>query len=78
MIHCVHSKCAHSQSHMIYDVRLTQHNEEIARMSPDPFPLLRAGSGDETNSAEAVKAPRKGEDSVYMFMKYIRIYHDIM
>ena len=27
---------------------LIQHNQEIAQLSPDPFPLLRAGSGDET------------------------------
>ena len=27
---------------------LIQHNQEIAQLSPDPFPLLRVGSGDET------------------------------
>ena len=27
---------------------LIEHNQEIAQLSPDPFPLLRAGSGDET------------------------------
>ena len=39
MIHRVRSKCAHSQSHMIYDVKLTQHIQEIAQLSPDPFPF---------------------------------------
>ena len=24
---------------MIYDVKLTQHNQEIAQLSPDPFPF---------------------------------------
>ena len=27
---------------------LIQHNQEIAQLSPDPFPLLRVGSGNET------------------------------
>ena len=27
---------------------LIQINQEIAQLSPDPFPLLRAGSGNET------------------------------
>ena len=30
---------------------LIQHNQEIVQLSPDPFPLLRAGSGDETTYA---------------------------
>ena len=29
---------------------MIQHNQEIAQLSPDPFPLLRAGSGDKTNA----------------------------
>ena len=28
---------------------LNQHNQETARMSPDPFPSLWVGSGDETS-----------------------------
>ena len=39
MIHRVRSKCAHFQSHMIYDVELTQHNQQIAQFSPDTFPF---------------------------------------
>ena len=27
---------------------MIQHNQEIAQLSPDPFPVLRVGSGDET------------------------------
>ena len=37
---------------------LIQHNQEIALdMSPDPFPLLRAGSGDETTPSQAFAPP---------------------
>ena len=32
---------------------MIQHNQEIAQLSPDPFPPLRAGSGDETNGGKA-------------------------
>ena len=33
---------------------LIQHNQEIAQLSLDPFPLLRAGSGDETTLLAAI------------------------
>ena len=36
MIHCVHCQCAHAKSHMIDDVKLTQHNQGIAQLSLDP------------------------------------------
>ena len=42
----------------MYDVRLTKHNQEIARMSPDPFPLLRAGSRDETRCTHGIRNVR--------------------
>ena len=35
---------------------MIQHNQEIAQLSPDPFPLLRVGSGDETNTAFTLDA----------------------
>ena len=38
---------------------LIQHNQEIAQLSPDPFPLLRAGSGDETTAVRARRNPRR-------------------
>ena len=31
---------------------LTQHNQENAQLSPDPFPRERVGSGDETHTEE--------------------------
>ena len=36
---------------------MTQHNQEITQMSPDPFPLERAGSGHETTAASACLIP---------------------
>ena len=36
---------------------LTQHNQEIAQWSPDPFPRERVGSGHETTISIAGKAP---------------------
>ena len=42
---------------------LIQHNQEIAQLSPDPFPLLRAGSGDETTPRWAIS---RSYDSIAM------------
>ena len=36
-------------SHMSNGILLTQHNQEIAQWSPDPFPRERVGSGHETS-----------------------------
>ena len=43
---------------------LIQHNQEIAQLSPDPFPLLRAGSGDETICARESERGVCGMDVV--------------
>ena len=52
---------------------LIQHNQEIAQLSPDPFPLLRAGSGDETTRARdtEVSTELKSAVNVRAYMRVI-------
>ena len=48
-------------SHMTNGILLTQHNQEIAQWSPDPFPRERVGSGHETRGPTAHSSENRYE-----------------
>ena len=50
----------HYSSHMTNGILLTQHNQEIAQWSPDPFPREREGSGHKTRSGFVVSCTLVG------------------